>query len=99
VQEAAVTEEAVEVLGDGAELVTQPAPGVICVREDRGRRGGEDSRGFIVYVEDGRGSEPAALGEDQVGNDLHYYWSLGLCILKKKGLKPYISAKKMPARM
>ncbi len=56
-------------------------------------------------VEDGRGSETAALGEDEVRRHPQVtlpcspYWSLGLCILEKKGLRPYMRAKKMPARM
>jgi hypothetical protein len=66
-----VTEEAVEDLGDAAELAAQPASGVIGVGEDGGGRCGEDGRGLVVHIEDGRGGKPAALGEDQVRNYLH----------------------------
>jgi hypothetical protein len=90
-------EEAVEVIRDRAQLVAEPAPGVIGVGQERGRSGGEDRRGLVADVEDGRGCEPAAPGEDEVCRRLHS--SLGLCILKKKGRRPYMRAKKMPARM
>jgi hypothetical protein len=83
--------------GDAAELVSEPALEVVCVREDRGRRRGQDRRGLVVDVDDSRGDQPAALGEDEVRCYPHS--SLGLCILKKKGLKPYMRAKRMPARM
>ena len=74
-----------------------PAPRVVGVREDAGRGGHEHGRGLVVDVEDGGGGEPATLGEDQVGGDPQT--SLGLCILKKKGLRPCMRAKAMPARM
>jgi hypothetical protein len=61
-----VPKETVEVLRDTAELVAEPALGVVGIREDRGRRCGEDRRGLVMDVEDGRGGEPTALGEDEV---------------------------------
>ena len=100
-------EEAVDVLGDAPQLVSYPAPGVVGVREDRRRRYGQDCRGLVVDVEDGTGSDPAALGEYEMRRYLKAITpllssgqpSLGLCILKKKGLRPCIRAKKMPARV
>ena len=56
----------VEVLGDTSELVSEPALGVVGVREDGGRRCGQDRRDLVMDVEDGGGGEPAALGEDEV---------------------------------
>jgi hypothetical protein len=47
--------------------MTQPALGVVCIGEHGGCGHGKDLRDLVLIVEDGRGSEPAALREDEVG--------------------------------
>jgi hypothetical protein len=78
-------------------MVAEPALRIISVGQDRANRRGDDRGDLAAEVEDGAGGEQTALGEDYVCSNLHS--SFGLCILKKKDLKPYIRAKAMPARM
>ena len=67
-----MTEEAVELLGDATELITEPALGVVCIREHGGCGHGKDLGHPVVDVADGRGSKPAALSKDEVGYYLQY---------------------------
>jgi hypothetical protein len=67
-----VTEEAVDLLGDATELITEPALGVVCIREHGGCGHGKDLGDLVGDVADGRGSKPAALREDEVGYYLQF---------------------------
>jgi hypothetical protein len=70
VQEAAVTEEAVEFLGEATELMTEPALGIVGIGEHGSSGHGKDLGNLVGDVADGRGSEPTALREDEVGYHL-----------------------------
>ena len=65
-----MAEEVVEFLGDATELMTDPALGVVCIGEHGGRSYGKDLGDPVANVEDCRGSEPAALREEEVGYHL-----------------------------
>jgi hypothetical protein len=52
--------------------MTEPALGVVCIGEHRGCGHGKDLGDSVVDVEDSRGSEPAALCENNVGYYLQY---------------------------
>ncbi len=86
-----------ELLGDRAELITEPALGVVGIGEEGGRGYGYYLSALVMAVEDGGGSEPTAFREDEVGCYLQL--SLGRCILEKKGRSPYMRAKAIPERM
>ena len=66
-----MSEEAIEIRRHASQLVAEPALRVVGIVQDARCGHGQHRRSAVMDVEDGGGGEPATLGKDKVGDDLH----------------------------